>query len=298
MPQPDSVTIAAVKNQLVEWRFTPAHLRGCALPAWRNLVLEGATPSEPVSRTVSGQTDSSQGVLAPGLYLGPWNDEYRTHWLALFVGPRRGPVAYDPPELLASCALSVRGDTVSFRTGQLTEASSGLGFNLVFTGRLAPIGITGVVQRVGRNMRPGGAVPLLLTHYAIDTVSSEADTGLSGLYDQLRGVPETGDVLGNELLLIGAEHGPVALWTEYAGGPDGPYRADSVTFRGNAVTIALNEYGLFTQRPLQRLTRTFTLESEGLTRRRSDPTRLQKRSSLRDFLRRAQSDSLPPPRCE
>ena len=141
-------------------------------------------------------------------------------------------------------------------------------------------------------------MPIGLIRYPVDTTASRTNTGPSGLYDSLRGVPETGDVLGDELLLIPTTDGLVALWTEYAGGPDGPYRADTVTVRSDSVRIVLNAYGLFTQPPLRPLARVFALRSGGPPRERSVTGRLTKRATLQQFLAPAQTGALPPPRCE
>jgi hypothetical protein len=291
MPRPDAATTAAAKNSLAAWRFSPARLRGCAIPAWGNLELNGTAAPDVVG------PNASLGALKPGLYLGAWDDEYRTHWLSLFVGPH-GAVAYDPPTFLASCAVSVRGDTVSFRTGRLTQGSSGLGFNLVFRGSQDTAGLRGWVQRTGRSMEHSGPVPLVLTRYAIDTASNQADTVPSGLYTALRGFPETGDILGDELLLLRTSRGPLALWTAYEGGPDGPYPADSVQVSGAAITIVLNEHGLLAPGTPRRTSRTFLLGPVPSRQPRADGTQLTRSVSLREFLRGANASRLPRPQCD
>jgi len=298
MPHADSATVGAIKTTLATWRFVPASLRGCALPAWKNLELEG--PARPVSQgaAAGGRIDLALDVLAPGLYVGPWDDEYRTHWLVLFVDAHGNAVTYDPPVLVTVCDLRVRRDTVFLQTGRMTEASSGLDFNLLVRGALTTSGMSGSVLRVGRNMPKSGPVPIEFTRYVVDTVASTTKTGLSGLYGRSRGVPETGDVLGDELLLVPTKERLVALWTEYAGGPDGPYRADSVTVQNDSVRIVMNAYGLFTQPPLRPLTRVFALRSDGPPRSGSETGPLERRATLQQFLAPAQAAVLPPPRCE
>ncbi len=298
MPHADSATVRAIKTTLATWRFVPASLRGCALPAWKNLELDGAVTSAVPSGAPVGQADSTQGVLSPGLYVGSWDDEFRTHWLVFFVSAHGKAVTYDPPELLTLCDVRVQSDSVFVQTGRMTQASSGLEFNLLIRGSLTAFGISGTVRRVGRNMPQSGPVPIRLRRYPVDTAANRIQTGPSGLYDSLRAVPETGDVLGDELLLVPTTDGLVALWTEYAGGPDGPYRADSVSVRSDSVRIVLNAYGLFTQPPLRPLARLFALRSGVPPRDRSVRGGLERRATLQQFLGPAQSDALPPPRCE
>ncbi len=299
MPHADSITVRAVKTTLATWRFVPASLRGCALPAWKNLDLDRAVTPEMRGGAAVAEPRSTKGVLSPGLYVGSWDDEYHTHWLVLFVRAPGEGFTYDPPELLNVCNLSVQGsDSVLLQTGRMTEASSGLEFNLLIRGSLTASGIRATLRRVGRNMRQSGPVPIGLTRYSVDTSANRTHTGPAGLYDSVRVVPENGDVLGDELLLVPTADGLVALWTDYEGGPDGPYRADSVSMRNDSVRIVLNEYGLFTQRPLRPLTRVFVLRSGVPPRDRSARGGLERRATLQQFLAPAQAGALPPPRCE
>lgn len=235
--------------------------------------------------------------LPPGLYLGSWDDEYRAHWLALFVDPAGNAVTYDPPNLLSLCSLSVRADSVSLRTGQMTEWSSGLAFTLSIEGVLKPAGISGTAQQAGRNISRG-PVPIRMTRYTVDTTTSRSDSALLGFYSALRYIPENGDVLGDELLLARTTTALVALWTEYAGAPDGPYAADTVTIHGNRVRIVLNAHGLYTQRPLPPLERTFALRTLGPARRPvAGDSSLVQEMSLKEFLRHSRSAALRRTRC-
>ncbi len=295
MPHADSATVGAIKRTLATWRFVPASLRGCALPAWKNLELEGAATPVSQGAAAGGRPDSTQGTLAPGLYVGPWDDEYSTHWLVLLVDAHGNVVTYNPPELLCVCDLRVIRDSIFLQTGRTAD---GLGFNLYVRGSLTASGFNGTARRVGRNVHQSGPVPIALTRYPIDITDKKTNAGLSGLYDSLRGVPETGDVLGDELLLVPTTDGLVALWTEYAGGPEGPYRADSVTVRNDSVRIVINAFGLFTQPPLRPLTRVFALRSGGPPGNGSVSAGLERRATLQQFLGPAQSGALPPPRCE
>ena len=240
---------------------------------------------------------STKGVLSPGLYVGPWDDEFHTHWLVLFIGAHGEAVSYDPPDLLTLCDLRVQRDSAFLETGRMA-ASSALDFNLVIRGSLTASGLSGTLRRVGRNMRQSGPVPIGLTRYSVDTSANRTHTGPAGLYDSVRVVPENGDVLGDELLLVPTADGLVALWTDYEGGPDGPYRADSVSMRNDSVRIVLNEYGLFTQRRLRPLTRVFVLRSGVPPRDRSARGGLERRATLQQFLAPAQAGALSPPRCE
>jgi len=299
MPHADSTTVRAIKTTLATWRFVPASLRGCALPAWKNLDLDRAVTPEVRAGAAAAEPRSTHGALSPGLYVGPWDDEYHTHWLVLFVRAPGEGFTYDPPELLNVCALRVQGsDSVLLQTGRMTEASSGLEFNLLIRGSLTASGIRGTLRRVGRNMRQSGPVPIGLTRYSVDTSANRTHNGPAGLYDSVRVVPENGDVLGDELLLVPTADGLVALWTAYEGGPDGPYRADSVSVRNDSVRIVLNAYGLFTQPPLRPVARVFALKSGVPPRDRSVSGGLERRATLQQFVAPAQAGALPPPRCE
>jgi hypothetical protein len=245
--------------------------------------------------------DAAPGLRTPappaGLYLGSWDDQYRPHWVVLFIDDRGRAVSYDPPNILGLCALAVDGDRVTFRTGLMTEWSSGMQFTLAFGGVLSGGDISGTVHRAGRNIDTLTA-SLRLVRYSIDSSASRPDGGLSGLYSALQGNQETGDVEGDELLLVNTTRGLVALWTDYEGAPDGPYAADSVAVRGQTVRIVLNAYGLYTQRPLRPLVQTFTLATAAATTRRHEDPQLVKRATLAELLRLPMTSSTRRPRCD
>ncbi|PYO87071.1 MAG: hypothetical protein DMD58_15540, partial [Gemmatimonadetes bacterium] len=158
MPHADSATTSAIKTTLATWRFTPGYLRGCALAGSLNLDLEGpASSAWPVGAAL-GHADSTQGALSPGLYLGPWNDEVRTHWLVLFVGAHGRAVTYDPPTLVSVCSLRREGpDSISLQT-EMREASSGMDLRLLIRGSPTASGISGNLRRVGWQGRQSGAI--------------------------------------------------------------------------------------------------------------------------------------------
>jgi hypothetical protein len=48
---------------------------------------------------------------------------------------------------------------------------------------------------------------------------------------------ETGDILGDELMLIKSGGRFLGLWTDYGGAPSGPYLADSVSEHGDTTVL-------------------------------------------------------------
>ena len=94
---------------------------------------------------------------------------------------------------------------------------------LLIRGSPTASGISGNLRRVGWQGRQSGAIPITLIRHAMDTAANRSRTGgPSGLYGLVRSMGETGDLLGDELLLVPTPDGFVALWTQYEGGPDGP----------------------------------------------------------------------------
>ena len=99
------------------------------------------------SNSTPFRTDSS---LREGFYIGSWQDGYHKHWLVVYVSaPNHRGFAYDPPRALELCSLVVTGKTVTFGSGPLIDATSGLRYALVFKGARTRGGLHGQLSIVG-----------------------------------------------------------------------------------------------------------------------------------------------------
>src|SRR3989441_2100595 len=200
--------------------------------------------SETTSTRASG-TDlgaSHETILRPGFYIGPWNDDYQTRWLLVYVNRKFDAVTYDAAEVSELCVLKLRGDTVGFTTDQLPFWQTGDRFAFSFLGTLTPTCMGGVLLMKGApyNRR---AFSTQFQFYPIDTTVSAADTALEGLYASVRMHQESGDILGDELVLARTSHGFAVFYTDYEGVPVGPYPSDTLSMHGDTVAIAVPEFG-------------------------------------------------------
>jgi hypothetical protein len=98
-----------------------------------------------------------KATLQPGFYIAPWNDDYQTRWVLLYVNPKLDAVIYDAAEVTALCALKIRGDSVGFITDQLPFWQTGDRFTFSFLGRLAN-GCEGRARDERRSV-PGANIP-------------------------------------------------------------------------------------------------------------------------------------------
>jgi hypothetical protein len=180
----------------------------------------------------------SHAALRTGLYIGSWQDGYHSHWLVLYLNGANGrAVLYDPPKASDLCSVSIKGKIVTFRSGQLVDWPSGTRYSLAFKGSLTPRGMRGQLLVVGGayDRRVSSSE---FSFYAIDAEADSADGPPQGVYSSVRAVPETGDLLGDELMLIKSGGRRLALWTDYEGAPSGPYWAESLRQRGDTVMVA------------------------------------------------------------
>src|SRR5690242_6241245 len=120
-----------------------------------------------------------KATLRPGFYIAPWNDDYQTRWLLLYVNPRFEAVIYDAAEVTALCTLKVRGDSVGFTTEQLPFWQTGERFTFSFLGKLTPTGLKGVLLMNGRPYDKR-AFPTEFRDHSRDTKASHADSVLEG----------------------------------------------------------------------------------------------------------------------
>ncbi len=195
-----------------------------------------------VGSTIADRPSGPKPGLRQGLYLGAWNDAYITHWLAIYVNRSLQAVTYDPPDVHVLCGLTVDRDSVAFTTGVLTYLSTSDNYTLSFRGALTATSMSGTLQMIGRPF-DGRTFPILFTHQAIDTATTAGDSAVEGRYLSVRGVPQTGDILGEELLLIKGIGHFIALYTTIQGAPDGPYPADSLQIEGDRVVMVAHPYG-------------------------------------------------------
>jgi hypothetical protein len=201
-------------------------------------------------------TDSEgppQTTLRPGFYIGPWNDDYQTRWLLLYVNRNFEAITYDAAEVSELCVFKLRGDTVGFITGQLPFWQTGDRFTFSFLGTLTPTGLGGVLLMKGAPYN-GRAFSTQFQFFPIDSSVSAADTALEGLYASVRMHQESGDLLGDELLLAKTSHGFAAFYTDYGGVPVGPYPSDTLSMHGDTVAMAAPVFG-----PDRLVSRTFIL---------------------------------------
>jgi hypothetical protein len=253
------------------------------------MVLCTGFPDLPAT-SVSGR--ASQGTLPPGFYIAPWNDDYQTRWLLLYVNRRFGPVIYDAAEVTALCTLKIRGDSVGFTTEQLPFWQTGDRFTFSFLGRRMRNGIKGVLLMNGAPYDKR-VFSTEFRHYAIDTKMNATDTALEGVYASVRMHQESGDLLGEELLVVKTIQGFTAFYTDYEGVPVGPYPADTFSMRGDTADITVPEFG-----PDRPVSKTFILQLSA-PQANSDaktvddsrkPTHLEKKASVQELFQ-------PPHQC-
>ena len=226
-----------------------------------------------------------KATLQPGFYIAPWNDDYQTRWLLLYVNRKLDAVIYDAAEVTALCTLKIRGDSVGFTTDQLPFWQTGDRFTFSFLGRLTPTGIKGVLVMNGRPYQ-GRAFPAEFRYYSTDTKASHADSVLEGVYASVRIHRESGDVLGDELLVVKTREGFTAFYTDYEGVPVGPYPVDTFSIRGDTIEITVPLFG-----PDRPVSKTFILHSStprsdsdtGTAHDSSKPAHLAKNATVEEL---------------
>ena len=229
---------------------------------------------------------ASRPTLRPGFYIAPWNDDYQTRWLLLYVHPTFDVVVYDAAELTALCTLKIRGDSVGFTTEQLPFWQTGERFTFSFRGRLTSTGIKGVLVMNGRPYS-GRAFAVEFRHYIIDPKVSHADSALEGVYAAVSMHRESGDLLGDELMVVKTNQGFAAFYTDFEGVPVGPYPSDTFSMHGDTIDLTVPLFG-----PDRPVSKTFILHAPAL-RSESDtgtaddsnePTYLAKKATVEEFL--------------
>ncbi len=192
-----------------------------------------------------------QATRQPGFYIAPWSDDYQTRWLFLYVNLKFDAVIYDEAEVSALCTVKIRGDSVAFTTERLPFWQTGDRFTFSFLGRLTSTGIKGVLLMNGRPYQ-GRVFPVEFHYHSTDTKVSHADSVLEGVYASVRMHRESGDLAGDELLVVKTREGFKAFYTDYEGVPAGPYPADTFSMRGDTMEITVPLFG--PDRPVSNLT--------------------------------------------
>ncbi len=241
----------------------------------------------PVSSESRRDSALLKTTLQPGFYIAPWNDDYQTRWLLLYVNRKFDAVIYDAAEVTALCTLKIRGDSVGFTTDQLPFWQTGDRFTFSFLGRLTPRGMKGVLLMNGRPYQ-GRAFPAEFRHYSTDRKASHADSVLEGVYASIRMHRESGDLLGDELLVVKTREGFTAFYTDYEGVPVGPYPADTFSMHGDTIEITVPVFG-----PDRPVSKTFILHSStprsdsdtGMADDSSKPTYLAKNATVEELFR-------------
>jgi len=228
-----------------------------------------------------------KATLRPGFYIAPWNDDYQTRWLLLYVNPKFDAAIYDAAEVTPLCTLTIRGDSVGFTTEQLPFWQTGERFTFSFIGRLTSTGIKGELLMNGHPY-PRRVFPAEFRYYSTDTKVSYADSALQGVYASVRMHQESGDLLGDELLVVKTNQGFTAFYTDYAGVPVGPYPADTFSMHGDTIDITVPLLG--PDRPISKafILRSSTLRSASDTGAADDsskPTYLAKKASVEELFR-------------
>ena len=181
-------------------------------------------------------------TFRPGLYLGSWatgSDNAEIHWLLLAVEKETQGVTYDPPRGRALCQLKVQGDSVAFMTGEMTENSER--YQLAFRGLLTDSGMAGTLVVYSPRSDPL-LLPTMFKRVASPETGVAADTAADGLYSGVKR-EGSGNLNGNELLMLRTRRGVLALFTIYADVPFGPSLADSVRIHGDTVDFVTTIWG-------------------------------------------------------
>jgi len=175
--------------------------------------------------------------LQPGLYLGPWRvaGDARTHWLVFVFGVDsfRGLV-YNPPGFDEICVAQV--DSLGSVHLETASLSGSVPYQLAVDGSLTRRGLRGKITFSSSQLGATSS-SFEMEHVPLGTAMADSAHIRSGLYANVRLHGETGDLLGDELLLVRSERRLVAAYTSYQGVADGPYIADSVTAIGNGVSM-------------------------------------------------------------
>ena len=242
-----------------------------------------------LGNTMTAQSDSAaslQTAFQSALYFGSWNDSHQTRWLVLYIDRKFKGATYDAGEANGLCDLRMHGDTVEFTTNRLPFWQTGTRFTFSFLGTFTATGLGGSLVMDGFPYK-GQAFPIHFNFYPIDTTLSSADTALNGMYNSVNLHEATGDLSGDELMLIKTASRFVAFYSYYEGAPVGPFPSDSVSIQGDTVAIAGNLFGYkrFVSRTFILHPHTFKLNylRTGSSGESEQPTHLIKKASVAEL---------------
>lgn len=174
--------------------------------------------------------------LKPGWYVGPWVQPSGTHWLVFYFDTEgQQALMYEPPAALRLCAFTVFRDTVRFQSPPLMIRTAGIPYRFRFVGKISADGLRGRVTVLG-GLDNGEQDTVSLHWFQTSMDSTAAAANEQGQFSSVRENEASGDLVGDELLIVNTAEGPIALYSLYAGAPLGPFPVDSLKLRGDTVS--------------------------------------------------------------
>ena len=203
-----------------------AALVNCGRASGRDETGAGRSPEDR-----QGVTRKPQDRLA-ALYVGTSSDAIA--WLLTVDTASASGTLFDPLGPIPLCGLRV--DSEARKSFTSPELSDGTIYR--FVGRMSTTEIEGVLEHVAaRSGRVRKSSTLALRRVRLRGQSGTASRLPSGVYGNVMYHQQTGDLLGNELVLIDGEDGTVVLTIEYGGAPDWPRMAQRAKLRGDSLAV-------------------------------------------------------------
>ena len=174
--------------------------------------------------------------LKRGWYIGPWVQGSGTDWLVFYFDTEdQHAFMYEPPAALRLCAFTVFRDTVRFQSPQLMIRTAGIPYSFRFVGKVSADGLRGRVTVLG-GFHNGEQDTVSLHWFQTPMDSTTAAANEQGQFSSVRENEASGDLEGDELLIVNTAEGPIALYSLYAGAPTGPFPVDSLKLRGDTMS--------------------------------------------------------------
>ncbi len=187
--------------------------------------------TEEVSRQETGVT-SKPSVQAGTLYVG--RSPQGVGWVLDLDVARGSGRLFAPSGTIPLCRVT--SDSTGRASFNSPELSNGTEYR--FAGRVSSAGFDGVLQQVAaRSGRVRQSFVTSLKPIRLRNQPRRPTGDVSGIYSNVSHHAQTGDILGNELLLIDGEDEVVVLTIIYAGGPDWPRLAERVELRGDSLWL-------------------------------------------------------------
>ena len=188
--------------------------------------------TQPPNVPASASTDSVVRHHPLGaLYFGV--SRRQIAWLVSLDPGTRSGLLYEPLGTVSLC--DIRLDS----TGTLSfQSAVGFWAYYRFAGRLDQSSLDGVILVVReRAHSPADSFHVALTRIPISLPQQEDSQAVSGLYSDVWYHEGTGDLLGQEVILLQTAQGLSAATILYEGSPDWPTAADSVGRVGDTLTL-------------------------------------------------------------